>query len=396
MDKGRAALNITAPENHVLDIWMREDGFAVPAAKTVPDPSPKKIVEPVIFFLCAVLMFACTRTPPPENYPGIVQSIIETFESRSSELNHYRLGHFYERLYRISGEPRYRVPLRKYSVTLAQTFRIQAENLQNAEFVRAREDRLLTPSPNASEKILRRIAHRKKWRGMLFANRLLFRAFQVKSYGLDKSALHENYETAMAWFRSLPFEDYLFDPGNILSDASHTVNAVFYLKFLGIADYEDPFTRAFKQAFPDAADASLDKTAYLNKIYGLTHFIIADSQFYQRKPDAAKHAWVLEYFAGHYDTIEARTNPDLLAELAICFKLAGQKNHPVVRRVQKYLAAAFDPKRGLIPSTLPDKSLNGLEHRNIVAVIALSGFDELFPGPLNEKLAARPAGAHRS
>lgn len=333
------------------------------------------------FFLFILMATGCRPSPPPDS-AAMAQTILQTFEREIQQLSPAKQGHFCQRLYRITGDPRYLPALKAYGRHLTETFHAHLANLDSAEYRKKETEKLLQTDPETPAKVRWRIRSQKKFGELVFANRLLFQAFQIKSMGLDQGALAKDFSKAIAYFRSLPLKDYLLDPQVIRYDGSHTTNAIFYLKYLGLGDYEEAYAQQFRKVFFVTSDQMLDGVTYRNKIYGLTHFIIAASNFYQNRVDSKKYNWILDYFSKNFGEIANRTTPDIVAELAVCFQLAGKSSHPLVRSVRRSLASSFDPQRGLIPFAGPAKSMEALEHRNILAAMALMDFKQLYPGPV--------------
>lgn len=335
-------------------------------------------------FILTVFLAGCGGPAPlsPERKTQITEAILNTYTSRAAALSLQKQGHFYLRLYRLRSDSAFLPPIQAYADSLKETFIRHAEQLNDPAY-RESKTRELTQLPeDAAAKKIKRARVLEKWRSMIFANRLLFLAFQIKSLGLHETpSAGKAYEKVTAYLGSLPYREFLLDPQVIRYSASRTTNLVYYLKFLGIADLEAGYTSAFQKVFFITGDAFLDPLTYTNKLYGMTHFIIADSNFYQNFVSAEKHAWILTYFSNHWSEILEHGNPDIIAEVAVCFKLSGKHSHPVVLQAQRFLARRFDARQGLIPSLKEDKTLEDLEHRNIMAVMALTDFPRLFPGP---------------
>jgi N-acyl-D-amino-acid deacylase len=156
---------------------------------------------------------------------------------------------------------------------------------------------------------------------------------------------------------------------------------VFWLKRIDVADLEAEYTRAFQTVFMSDDDDRIPSADYQNKLYGLTHFIIADSHYYQRTLPPEKHRWILDYFDRHILEILSWSKPDIVAEIAMCFNLCGLRDHRVVRMAEEYLARAFDPALGYIPSETGSIDFSNSEHRNALAYLVLADWDSLHEGP---------------
>lgn len=321
--------------------------------------------------------------------------ILKTYEQNMSLLSPYKQGHWMLRLYRTSGDLRFFPVLRTYARLLQENFRIHIANLATPGYAQTQSERKLELPPAPAPKKLYRVRALKKWGEMAFANRLLYLAFQIKSFGLHLGTSAPDFLKAVEYFRTLPFRDYVLDPQVILYDASHTTNAVFYLKYLGLGDLEEVYVQQFRKVFA-TPDEALDTIQYSNKIYGMTHIIIGASYFYQRPVPADQYAWILDYFIENIDKIKTRVSPDALAEILVCFRIARLQNDKVFQTVRETLLEHFDAANGIVLSkTVPafptasatgdvtalTAAVNALEHRNVMSYLAFSDFVNFYPGP---------------
>ncbi len=129
-------------------------------------------------------------------------------------------------------------------------------------------------------------------------------------------------------------------------------------------------------------DAKSEHVDYQNKLYGMTHFIIADSYYYQRMVPEQEHRWILNYFDANIAEIVSWAKPDVVAEVGLCFRLCGLHDHRVVEMVKDRLAQSFDEEHGIIPSEITEVDFDSSEHRNAVAFLVFfpgSGFGKV-PG----------------
>lgn len=61
--------------------------------------------------------------------------------------------------------------------------------------------------------------------------------------------------------------------------------------------------------------------------------------------------------------------------------LAGENDHPVVKKTRWAVAESFNKQLNMIPSTTGDDDLNHGEHRNVLVIMLLTWPDRLYPGP---------------
>jgi hypothetical protein len=145
-------------------------------------------------------------------------------------------------------------------------------------------------------------------------------------------------------------------------------------------DLEKEYTAAIQSSVMTQDDERSERVDYQNKLYGMTHFIIADSR-YQRLVPELKYCWILDYFDTNIAQILSWAKPDVVAEVGLCFRLCGLHDHRVVELVKERLAQAFDEDRGIIPSAASEVDFDSSEHRNAVAYLVFFPWDTLREGP---------------
>ncbi len=255
------------------------------------------------------------------------------------------------------------------------------ENLHSAAYIEQVSRAFLAERSERTEVDRRRrnmFAIRKHY---LFHLRVLFKARKIREYGLHRGALREPYEKACEYLRRVDFKSFLLDPDVISAYAPQATNAVFWLKQLEVVDLEEEYTRAFQAILMTQDDEKSEHFDYQNKLYGLTHFIIADSHYYQRLVPEQKYRWILDYFDTNIAQIVSWSKPDVIAEIGLCFRLCGLHEHRVVRIVKDHIAQTFDDAQGIIPSSAPEGDFESSEHRNAVAYLLFFPWDRLWEGP---------------
>lgn len=183
---------------------------------------------------------------------------------------------------------------------------------------------------------------------------------------------HENHKALVAFSKSFPFEALIRDPQMIRAWGLHLANEVYWLRQITGQDYRALFIKQFQALYPDQADDTLSEFHYWNKLYIMTHLMIADSDYYQRTIDAEEWQWVLDYYRANLDTILQKGKPDVIAEIGVCFLLANQANDPAVAKIRHYISEAVDKANPMIPSFHSKNfDLSKGEHRNVLAIMLL-------------------------
>jgi hypothetical protein len=153
--------------------------------------------------------------------------------------------------------------------------------------------------------------------------------------------------------------------------AGQLANQVYWLRQLGEAELVDDYIAALRATYPDATDEALSDQQFRNKLYGLTHLVLAASGYYRWPVAERDHQWVFDYFRTHLDAIERRGTQDLLAEIGVCFLLAGLDDAPALQRIRERIAASVLTEHGVIPSSKGSVDLQTVEHRNSIAILLL-------------------------
>jgi hypothetical protein len=292
--------------------------------------------------------------------------------------------HYAQRLYRLTGETRYLDLNRAYGQRLMGRLAQDIQGLADSRhdhyrYAETRSREIVAGYPQRTAKQRSRRAMLAEWGEMAFAGKLLFRLVQAEYHGLLLAI--DNHAVALDYLADVDWRAFLTDPDVLGTYAAQVANQVHFLHQLGIVDLRADVEAAFRQRYPPNEVGRLDDTEYRNWLYGLTHFAIAASRYYQQSVDARSVDWVLSAFESEAVGILTRATEDIQAEVAMSFLLAGQARHPMVLEIRDALVNAVDPATGIIPSPSGSLDLAGGEHRNVLAIMVLRWTDRLYPGP---------------
>lgn len=326
-------------------------------------------------------MLAASHSFGNDIYRETADNIRTTIESSLFTLPPDIQEHYAARMYRVTGDNEYLYPILYNLRIILDQFIADADRLSDSAYVQRRVNQLLDEFKGGS----RKNRHRRKLfedaGHMIFYLDLLHTCNKIKEYKVPDPDIRERYDSTIGYLRKIDFASFLTDQDVIRIYAAQAVNYVYYLYDLGIVDLRDRYRLAFRDAFPDADDDIMSSLEYKDKIYGLTHFVFAASSYYQRYIDPSDFKWILDYFAANIDRITKETKEDIIAEVGICFCLAGKKDDPTAQKCRDAILSSVDHERGMIPSASGDYSLEKGEHRNVLAVMLLSWPDDLDPGP---------------
>ncbi|SNY96890.1 DUF3541 domain-containing protein [Halomonas sp. hl-4] len=336
-----------------------------------------------LFSLMVVLLLAGCAALEPHGERDIQReaglAIQEVYEQALPTLSEDKQRHFTQRLYRLTGEQRWRPLNHAYGERIVVRLEEDIAGLAEPGYAADRSRAIVADYSQLTAKHRARRAMLGEWGEMAFARELLFQLVQAEYYGLLPAI--ENHEQALSYLAEVDWTAFLTDPGVIGIYAAQVANQAYFLHQLGVMDLRREVEAAFRRHYPPERVAGLNDAEYRNWLYGLTHFVIADSRYYQREVDPEEHAWVLEALERETANILDRGTADIQAEVALVFLLAGREDHPLVGRVREVLAAAVDPASGIIPSSSGRGDLESGEHRNVLAIMVLRWPDRLHPGP---------------
>ncbi|MDN3558191.1 DUF3541 domain-containing protein [Halomonas maura] len=321
-----------------------------------------------------------TALPPAE----VAAEIRATYEQALPTLPAGKQRHYAQRLYRLTGDDRYLPLNRAYGKRLLISLRQEIDGLAEPGYVARRAREKVADYPSRSPKQRRRKRMLGEWGEIGYAKSLAFRLVQASYHGLLDEQHLPGYRRALAYLEGVDFRPFLTDPGVMEIYAAQVANLVYYLHHLGVADLREPVIAALRHHYPPSRDGELSRASYRNKIYGMTHLVIAASDYYQRRVPDGEFDWILAYFASHLDRILADTKEDIYTEVGIGFLLAGREDHPAVQRLRDALVRAYDSRAKMVPSERGGTDLSRGEHRNVLAIMLLDWPGRLHPGPLLE------------
>ncbi|WP_192036228.1 DUF3541 domain-containing protein [Halomonas sp. YLGW01] len=334
----------------------------------------------VLLWLLCVLLAGCAIAPLPQ--PDIAAEIRSRYDAALETLPQAQQRHYAQRLYRLTGDERYRQALEAYAARLVASLQQDIAGLARPGYASRRAAVLLERYPQRTAKQRRRRQMLGEWGEVIFAKRLAFRLNQARFHGLLNEAQLPDYRRALDYLATQDYKAFLTSPAVIEVYAAQVANLTHDLYGLGVVDYRDEAIAAFRAHYPEERDAALSRVSFRNKIYGLTHFVIAASDYYQHPVSAEAHGWILEYFETHLARILAETKEDIYTEVGIGFLLAEQEAHPAVERIKQALRHAYDPMARMIPGEYGSIDLARGEHRNVLAIMLLEWPERLYQGPL--------------
>lgn len=328
--------------------------------------------------------FAADASPPAvETERTVARGIQTTLETHLYTFSADIQRHYAERMYRMTGDSKYLPPLIGYAMTVANLLRYDAEHADEPGY-RARKTAALLDGSAASCLNLGSSAERRtllrKWGDLAFSLEVLCRLNIVRSYGLLGTPYFESRDVWLEIVGDPRIARFVVDPEVIRIYGAQATTFVYYLLDLGVRDQRAEYIAALRAAI-DGRQPGGEPFDFTLRVYTLTHLVLAASRFYQEPVERSAFAWVYDDFESHLDAILAQTRPDVIAEVGICFALAGETSTATTTRLKQALVAAYRPDLGMIPAVDGSHVIEKGEHRNVLALMLLEWPEKLHPGP---------------
>ena len=295
--------------------------------------------------------------------------IRQTYESQLYTLPAFKEGHYGLRMYRQTLDDKYAAAVWSDMARVASKLSSLSNDVHTMEqIVLYSEKRVASYVGDDDERSVRRYNITKHMPEYLYLGvDLLGSMARANEYGLE----HKNDAKLREIIRRYDFSRYVTNEDMVKAWAAQLANQVYWLRQLGEQDVVDEFVDTFKKAYPDDKDKKLSSQQFGNKIYGMTHVIFGDSEYYQHQVSEQEHQWIYDYFRENIDTILLRAKEDVIAEVGLTFLLAGLEDDPVVEKTRLAIQSSIDKQRGMIPSITGDFDLEYGEHRNVLAIMLL-------------------------
>jgi hypothetical protein len=326
---------------------------------------------------------AALAVPANDAERAVARGIQTTLETHLFAFSADIQRHYAERLYRTTGDAKYLPPLVAYAMTVGQITRHDAAHAGDPAYRARRTEALLNDTAATCLNLGRSLERRallRKWGDLAFSLEVLCRLNVLRSYGLLGTPYFEHGDALVAIARDPRIERFVLDPEVIRLYGAQAATFVYYLFDLGVRDQRAAFTAALRREIAGERPGA-EPFDFTLRVYSQTHLVLAASRFYQQPVARAEFAWLYDDFDRHLDAILTDTRPDVIAEVGLCYALAGEAASPAVARAKAALVAAYRPDLGMIPAVDGTHALEPGEHRNVLALMLLAWPERLHPGP---------------
>lgn len=316
---------------------------------------------------------------------NIGDKLQKKFNENFYKLKPIKQSHYAIRLYRITGKRDYLYPIISYQFIERMHLERLVREIPSSTLEKFDVKSIYFPpnyeqlSKQEKRKLL--LTH---CPGISNALNILIILDHAQQLSTLNSTLFPQTEIAMDHLRkNIDFlRSFLLDPTVIKTSSAQVVNFVYILNRLQLIDLRKEYIEQFKSVFSDQEDDNLDDRMFEDKIYGMTHIIFAASEYYQKQLSYEEFKWVSHYFDENIDRILAKTNPDIIAEVGITYRLLNKNKHSsALSRIENYLQNQFDPEIQRIRGRPGLDNLNMAEHRNVLAIMLFKWPTILHPGP---------------
>ena len=304
-------------------------------------------------------------------YANIGEQILKEYQSKFYALPVAHQEHFAIRMYALTGNEEYLNPIINYLYFLGGRYRYLSKNLQNDMVIEAENKRLLSIVESDSEKTKRRIEKSLKFSRIAYYLNLLILTNKIYFYHMEETPLFPETLKIINFLKAKnnDFKKFILDEENIKIYGAQLINYVYYLYDLGIIDLRISYTQKFKKVFPDSQDARLSDLDYSAKIYGMTHFILSESRYYQKKLEPNSFNWITTYFKTHMDEIIVRTEYDVIAEVGVCLMLIQDSDLKAINKIKSHLNSSYNKNYHMLPNKENSFDFIRGEHRNILTIM---------------------------
>ncbi|MEM9548275.1 MAG: DUF3541 domain-containing protein [Bacteroidota bacterium] len=329
----------------------------------------KKSITVAFVFVWFVSISFGQRAPIDhrQEYQNSAQKILRKYEHHVYKLKPSKAGHMGLRLWRNYKDDEYKyLLLQGINHTSQALDKIVNNGLDKRSIYLYVKEKNAKYKASTKKKKLRKETFTTFPKYRFMATKVLRHVARLDELGLR----HKNHQDFMKLLHSYNFEKAFTNPQMIKAWGAQLANQVYWLHHLGVADYRVKFAKAVARTYPDEEDGLLNKQQFQNKIYTLTHIIIAASGYYRHQVDYQEHKEIIDYFRANTDLIIERCKEDIIIEVGLSLLLVDE-SIPEIETIRAYINSKVDPKKKMVLSENGKSSISQGEHRNIIAVLLL-------------------------
>ncbi len=318
--------------------------------------------------LCTILLLALPIfSQKVSTYSEAGYQICETYKRNAYKLSPSKAGHMGLRLYRNYEDDSYAYLLLQGINRYANSLNKLVEIGLDEELLELYAEKInKSYSATTEKKSLRKASFESFPMYRIYATRILRNLARLDELGLR----HNHHKEFMTLLKQYDFKSVFTDEMMIRAWGAQLANQVYWLHQLGIADYRAEFVASVQRTYPNEEDSLLSDQQFGNKIYTLTHIIIAASEYYRYPVDYDSYASVIDYFRTNTKQILLRCKEDIIIEVGLSLLLVNEA-YEEINTIRDHILKQIDAEAQMVPSVSGSKDLALGEHRNIIAVLLL-------------------------
>lgn len=304
------------------------------------------------------------------------KKIIENYEKNIFWLTPYKLGHFFTRAYKITGNEKYKNILSYFMLlnnpnTLEKFF----NSIKKGKFKYQTEKNNLFSWSRTKERYL---YYQRNPKAKLYLDVLQYLIY-IDKFNLWDLFIPGKKKKLINIFKKEDFEKLFLNEEVIKTNGSYVFNALVMLNKLGVCDLTEKALVILKNIYFDekfSIKKNLTVDDFISLLYSLTHIIIADTFYYERC--CKKYDWIIKFFSRNLEFVIKNSTNDLLAEIGICFKLCKKENKfkKEFVKIKRLVYASFSFEK-----TSDKKTIVAKEHTNSIIALLFSSNSNFFHGP---------------
>lgn len=293
--------------------------------------------------------------------------ILQHYESKAYQLKPSKAGHMGLRLYRHYQDDKYAYLMLQGVLytdkALNKLVKNGLDSLSIEKFIKKNNKSF---KANTKKKKLRKKTLKTYPRYRYMATKVLRHVARLDELGLQ----HKKHKKLIQLLEGYHFQKVFTDSMMIKAWGAQLANQVYWLKQIGIADYTVEFMQAVEKTYPHKKDRRLSNQQFENKIYTLTHILIAASGYYQTPLNYNEYAGMVDYLRENTPMIIKRVKEDVLIEVGISLLLVDE-SYPEIYTIKNQINSKIDMDHQMIRSKKGSADFAKGEHRNIIAVLLL-------------------------
>lgn len=304
------------------------------------------------------------------------KKIIEAYEKNIFWLTPYKIGHFFTRAYKITGDEKYKNILSYFMIlNNPNTLEKFLSSIKKGRFSYKATKNNLASRPRIKARYL---YYQKNPKSKLYLDVLQYLIY-IDKFNLWEAFIPERKKELINILKGEDFKKLFLNEDAIKTNGSYVFNSLAILNKLGICNLTGKAISILKNIYFDnnlSIKKNLTTDDAISLLYSLTHIIIADTFYYERYCN--KYDWIIEFFSENLDFIIKKSTPDLLAEIGVCFRLCKKEKEfkKDFAKIRKLVSSNFSLKKMITDDVIVSK-----EHTNSLITLLFSTNFKFFPGP---------------